>query len=225
MNSMSKFVLGAVLLSGATLNANATVYRFTFSDTSTEYAQTSPSASNPTDVFAFLDYDTDLNQFRLFDNTADGYLSSTGGSSSRYGITGIAFNFSGSAPSLGTVSYPSSIYDSGSMSGLASTSSVPSAISGAGFDLAYTTNQRLTNGESETFAFQNFTNSTFNSLVSSGGNVLASSIAVRVSREDSQRISWFAASSVAAVPEPETYAMFLAGLGLLGFVSRRKLQA
>jgi len=29
---------------------------------------------------------------------------------------------------------------------------------------------------------------------------------------------------VAAVPEPETYAMFLAGLGLLGFVSRRRKQ-
>lgn len=31
-----------------------------------------------------------------------------------------------------------------------------------------------------------------------------------------------ASPSVAAVPEPETYAMFLAGLGLLGFVSRRR---
>lgn len=31
---------------------------------------------------------------------------------------------------------------------------------------------------------------------------------------------WF--DNVAVVPEPETYAMFLAGLGLMGFVSRRK---
>ena len=30
--------------------------------------------------------------------------------------------------------------------------------------------------------------------------------------------------SVAAVPEPETYAMLLAGLGLLGFASRRRNQ-
>jgi len=30
---------------------------------------------------------------------------------------------------------------------------------------------------------------------------------------------------VAAVPEPETYAMFLAGLGLMGFVARRKKNA
>ena len=31
--------------------------------------------------------------------------------------------------------------------------------------------------------------------------------------------------SVAAVPEPETYAMFLAGLGALGFVARRRARA
>lgn len=35
-------------------------------------------------------------------------------------------------------------------------------------------------------------------------------------------LSRYAVSSVAAVPEPETYAMFIAGLGLLGFVSRKK---
>jgi len=31
--------------------------------------------------------------------------------------------------------------------------------------------------------------------------------------------------SVAAVPEPETYALMLAGLGLLGFMARRKKAA
>ena len=34
-----------------------------------------------------------------------------------------------------------------------------------------------------------------------------------------------AASSLSAVPEPETYAMLLAGLGLLGFIARRRKQA
>ena len=28
--------------------------------------------------------------------------------------------------------------------------------------------------------------------------------------------------SLAAIPEPETYAMLLAGLGLLGFIARRR---
>ena len=32
------------------------------------------------------------------------------------------------------------------------------------------------------------------------------------------------AATVAAVPEPETYAMLLAGLGLRGFVARRRQQ-
>jgi hypothetical protein len=31
-------------------------------------------------------------------------------------------------------------------------------------------------------------------------------------------------SQVAAVPEPETYAMMLAGLGLIGFAARRRKQ-
>jgi len=35
---------------------------------------------------------------------------------------------------------------------------------------------------------------------------------------------WSIAQVTSAVPEPETYAMFLAGLGLLGFVSRRRKQ-
>ena len=34
-----------------------------------------------------------------------------------------------------------------------------------------------------------------------------------------------AVSAIAAVPEPETYAMLLAGLGLVGFVARRRKQA
>jgi hypothetical protein len=29
-------------------------------------------------------------------------------------------------------------------------------------------------------------------------------------------------NTVSAVPEPETYAMFLAGLGLMGFIARRR---
>ena len=33
------------------------------------------------------------------------------------------------------------------------------------------------------------------------------------------------ATSITAVPEPETYAMMLAGLGLLGFAARRRKQA
>jgi PEP-CTERM motif len=37
--------------------------------------------------------------------------------------------------------------------------------------------------------------------------------------------SFSVGGTVTAVPEPETYAMFLAGLGILGFVSRRRFKA
>ena len=35
----------------------------------------------------------------------------------------------------------------------------------------------------------------------------------------------FSTSTIAAVPEPETYAMLIAGLGLVGFAARRRKQA
>ena len=34
--------------------------------------------------------------------------------------------------------------------------------------------------------------------------------------------AWYGASAVPSVPEPETYAMLVAGLGLMGFVARRR---
>lgn len=37
--------------------------------------------------------------------------------------------------------------------------------------------------------------------------------------------TWYIRGAVAAVPEPETYAMMLAGLGLIGFSARRRKQA
>ena len=40
----------------------------------------------------------------------------------------------------------------------------------------------------------------------------------------SYQISVMSDVSVQAIPEPETYAMLLAGLGLLGFVARRRKQ-
>ena len=40
--------------------------------------------------------------------------------------------------------------------------------------------------------------------------------------DTSGAITRFVSTSVSAVPEPETYAMMLAGLGILGFVARRK---
>jgi hypothetical protein len=65
----------------------------------------------------------------------------------------------------------------------------------------------VNDGAPQTFTFTGFTN-------------LAS-----VSWADNATYHQFDNINVAAVPEPETYAMFLAGLGLMGFVARRRIAA
>lgn len=46
-----------------------------------------------------------------------------------------------------------------------------------------------------------------------------------IANEKSGTTSLYSLSAVAAVPEPQTYAMFLAGLAMLGFSAKRKKQA
>jgi len=58
-----------------------------------------------------------------------------------------------------------------------------------------------------------FTNPSHLDLTSSSADTPARTVAL-----------WKLSNTISAVPEPETYAMFLAGLGLLGFVSRRRKQ-
>jgi hypothetical protein len=65
----------------------------------------------------------------------------------------------------------------------------------------------VSDGAPQTFTFTGFTN-------------LAS-----VTWADNATYHQFDNISVAAVPEPETYAMFLAGLGLMGFAARRRIAA
>ena len=49
-----------------------------------------------------------------------------------------------------------------------------------------------------------------------------SSVTISIGKGDNFEITGF---TLAPVPEPESYAMLLAGLGLLGFVARRKIKA
>ena len=75
-------------------------------------------------------------------------------------------------------------------------------------------------------AFLSFTSfTTFNAL--SGFNPGVNTLVFRVqnlaggTNPTGLRVE-FTSSSVTAVPEPETYAMFLAGLGVVGFVAARR---
>jgi hypothetical protein len=61
-----------------------------------------------------------------------------------------------------------------------------------------------------------------------GGNFVGSMTLFSANAKDSAQTSLFAVDNVqvgvqvAAVPEPETYAMFMAGLGIMGAVARRR---
>jgi hypothetical protein len=67
--------------------------------------------------------------------------------------------------------------------------------------------------------------SSVTSLASSNSDTL--SLLIRNTKSTAQTLQWTAfaetsAYTVTPVPEPETYAMLLAGLGLMGFVARRR---
>ncbi|OYZ68063.1 MAG: hypothetical protein B7X98_02240 [Methylophilaceae bacterium 17-43-7] len=61
---------------------------------------------------------------------------------------------------------------------------------------------------------------TFNQTFNTASSVTLAFGVVDVNDYNVTSALWF--DNVAVVPEPETYAMLLAGLGLLGFASRRK---
>lgn len=230
-----KFLSFSVLIFCLAVSANAAVYRFSFSDASIEYIELGGNgATNPSvGIFAYLDYDTSIQQFRLYDGP-NGYLgSSVLGQGVGLGVNGVAFSFGLTAPALGAVTYPitgvSAIYDSGSMLGLSSID-LPLALQSSGFNYAYKSLNngvevisdayKLVAGESETFVVEGFDNVALTNLLGSSSisgviNLQASSIAIRVQSSTGNGVSWFTAASVSAVPELQTYFMVLFGLFLL----------
>lgn len=76
---------------------------------------------------------------------------------------------------------------------------------------------KLIAGESETFAISGFNHTALTNLLGATQtngvlNLTPSSIAIRVQNSTGNGVSWFTASSVATVPEPQTYMMMILGL-------------
>lgn len=186
--------------------------------------------------FAFLDFDSANRNFRLYDNTGqyagetisfanNNYLTTT------IGVNGLALDFT----AAGTTFLPTPITtteDSGTVNNFTSAFTAPNAFfagSIAAYDYGIVTanngrSNEINNGESTTFNISN--------------NIARSNIAgvaVRLNFNngdlnaggggDSVWVVGQAVNSGSPVPEAETSAMMALGLGVLGFVARRRKQA
>lgn len=191
-------LLVALLAIGASNVANAAIFRWSFSVVDQEN-------------FAFLDFDTATNDFRLFDNPDNNYLTSP------RGINGISFDFTNPATVINNSAVTSGI----SIGTFVRNDTEPPLITG--FTHGFVTNSNavadeINNAESTTFnfGFIDFDNIDNVAIRLNGNNGVIGANGGQV---------WVGGTLVQNVPEPETYAMFMAGLGLLGFVSRRKKAA
>ena len=194
--SLTKVAIGAGLL-GAAMTASAATQIYTFDSLLS-------GSYKPSERFATLsettsDYKTFMftlsakNLDQLFTNGAF--------------IGSLAIDTS----SAGKLTLPSS--DATAGGGVASVDVSSGGGPGGNFDFRYDfvgkKNDKLTAGESVTWT------STFTSAVTF--DQLALHVQGLTSAQGDS--AWY---SVTAVPEPETYAMLLAGLGLMGFVARRR---
>lgn len=192
---LKNVLLGALLSFVVISNVNAAVYRWSF------------SVVEQSD-FAFLDFDTTTSKFRLFDNPSNNYLTAP------LGVNGVAFDFVGpQALPFSTPTFTDA--DSNVAIGELITNNIlpplPSGFVRGYSTILNTSGFEVNDGESTSF---NLGSIDYNNI---------DNVAVRIN-SNLVNGSWVPGVLVqnTPVPEPETYAMFMAGLGLLGFVSRRK---
>lgn len=190
-------LLGALLAMSVSSVANAAIYRWSFSTVTNQN-------------FAFLDFDTATSDFRLFDNPLDSFLDSP------LGVNGISFDFLDPTTVINNSAVTSGI----SIGTFVRNDTEPPLISGFTHGFVTDSNavgDEVNNGESTTFNFGaiDFANIDNVAIRLNGNNGVIGANGGQV---------WIGGTLVqdTPVPEPETYAMFMAGLGLLGFVSRRK---
>lgn len=190
-------VLGALLSFLVMSNVNAAVYRWSFSVVEQ-------------DNFAFLDFDTLTSDFRLFDNPDNDYLFSP------LGVNGISFDFLDPTTVINNSAVTSGI----SIGTFVRNDTEPPLISGFSHGFVTDSNavgDEVNNSESTTFNFGliDFANIDNVAIRLNGNNGVIGANGGQV---------WVGGSLVqnTPVPEPEAYVMFMAGLGILGFVSSRK---
>lgn len=166
------------------------------------------------DDFIFLDFDTDTNDFRLFDNTADAYLNS------QLGVNGISFDFNGAQTMPLSTSTVLGAYGNTTIGTLTQTTQ-PSLLTG--YVVGYATpnnndDNEINDGQSTMF---NFGAIAFSNIDNVAIRLNASNGALNSSG------TWVGGTLVqnTPVPEAETSAMMVLGLGVLGFVARRRKQA
>lgn len=163
------------------------------------------------DTYAFLDFDSSTNDFRLYDNTANTGLS--GGD----GINGLTFSFYNSVILSTTVGSFSSFWDTANGS-VYKPLTLLGSVNGTQTIYSYNTatNQdinELKDGQSASFNFgavdfSNIAEIGYRLNTNSAANVNSGSIAE--------------ATLVGQVPEPQTTLMLALGLGVLCFVARRR---
>jgi hypothetical protein len=195
MFKISSLVLALGLLFAA--NASAAVYTYEFGGPDINGTGITPSAN-----FATLTVDDTSNLLTL----ALGSLVSFGFGPNA-NATALAVSYSGSNPGVSGVS--------GGVNAVTVTNSNQPAGAfnfGFGFDSA---GNELTSGETVSwtatgFDFSQVTSGTYGSFA----------LRIQGAGQGAAGNGWYAAT--AAVPEPETYAMMLAGLGLFGFVGMRR---
>lgn len=160
----------------------------------------------PSSNFATLTIDDTSNLFTLTLGNLVGF-----GFGSDANATDLAISYPGTPGSIPTVS--------GVVGGVPSIGTTNANNPEGKFDFGFifdSVGNELTSGETVSWTATGFN---FSQVTS--GSLGSFALRIQGEGQGSNGNGWYGAT-LAAVPEPETYAMMLAGLGLIGFVARRR---
>ena len=201
VNVMNKFRKVSALFSALGVlafasMASATTYNYSFGDKITGGG---PALAS----MATLSFDSSTDIFTL---SVSNTLNSVFGSNAFIGT--LATDYSGTTPSISNVTG----------GGVSSVGTSPGGGPSGDFDFRFVFgggSDKLTQGETVRWTSSNFNISQLDTIVPFGLHIQSTSF----NEDQGGNSAWY---GVAAVPEPETYAMMLAGLGLMGFIARRR---